>query len=363
MQDKKIFFVLGSFKLGGTERTASRIGLELLRRGYNVKFLIINRIFDYDDEELIRNSIVLSNNKNKLIKIFSAYSKLLYLTWRNMPHRLISFSLGLNLFAFFTFYPKSIFRIEANIFIYKKKLYRRYLQKIINVFPQNKKVVVPSVGLANACKDYFLCSSKVTHIDNPIDIREIDILKKVEIIETDITSSNYIVSAGRLHKNKGFYQLIEMYAKSKLPENNIRLIILGNGPDFKNLQNLINKLDLADKVYLLGFVKNPYKYFHQAKYFVLNSSHESFGNVIIEAFSCDICVLSNDCDFGPRHIISDNFNGLLFNNKNETEFLKTLNLIIDKPELIEELNTNASQTKYKFEVEEVVNTWENIILK
>ncbi len=41
----KLFFVVGSFKMGGTERTASRIGLELLRRGHDVKFRPAQRSF------------------------------------------------------------------------------------------------------------------------------------------------------------------------------------------------------------------------------------------------------------------------------------------------------------------------------
>ena len=124
---EKIFFVLGSFKLGGTERTASRVGMELIRRGYNVKFLLINGVFDYNDSLLIDNSIVLSDSKDqagiwKLIKVYFALFKIV---WSERPHQLISFSLGINKLIFFLFYPNTIFRIESNIFIFKKV--RRHL--------------------------------------------------------------------------------------------------------------------------------------------------------------------------------------------------------------------------------------------
>src|SRR5690349_20297179 len=109
---RKIFFVLGSFKLGGTERTCSRIGMELIRRGHDVKFILLNNIFDYNEPLLLSNSIVLvkDKNKNKLIRLIQAYFKLMSMLRKEKPDFVISFSMGFNLFTFFTFYRKLIFR-------------------------------------------------------------------------------------------------------------------------------------------------------------------------------------------------------------------------------------------------------------
>ncbi len=70
--------------MGGTERTASRIGLELLRRGHDVKFVLLNGVFDYNDPGLRENSIVLGDptRKNKFVRMFYSFFKLVGLLRR-----------------------------------------------------------------------------------------------------------------------------------------------------------------------------------------------------------------------------------------------------------------------------------------
>jgi len=55
-----------------------------------------------------------------------------------------------------------------------------------------------------------------------------------------------------------------------------------------------------------GFVKNPYAYLQQSNIFVLTSTFEGFGNVIIEALACECVVISTDCPVGPREILAPN---------------------------------------------------------
>jgi glycosyltransferase involved in cell wall biosynthesis len=355
----KLFFVLGSFKLGGTERTASRIGMELLRQGYDVKFLLINGIFDYNDPLLVNNSIVLSKPESKsgIMKLIYVYFKLIKIVWRERPQRLISFSLGINLLIFFLFYPNTIFRVESNIFIYKRRPHRRYLQDFFSRLPHIKRVVIPSKGLFDACYNYFKANKKLVMISNPLDVENIESLCHESLADfRELNDSPFIVSAGRLNASKGYVQLIKVYKKSKLFPV-FKLVILGQGEMHEALARLIHEEELTQHVFLAGYQTNPYRFMARARFFVLNSGHESFGNVLIESFACHIPVLSNDCDFGPRHIIKNGVNGLLYLQTNEAEFIEKLELMAFDDEIYGQLKKGAIESVMTYYVKTITAQW------
>lgn len=360
----KVFFVLGSFKLGGTERTCSRIGMELLKRGFDVKFLLLNGVFDYKDQPLRENAIVLveDKNKNKILRLASAYLKFIRILRKERPDFLISFSMGFNLFAFFSFYRKLIFRIESNIFIYKKKLYRRYFQKLVALSPNVKHVVIPSKGLYDRSKEYFYNPAKLVLVPNPIEVEEIKTLAAASLDDFPmLVDGKFLVTAGRLHASKGFAQLIRVFGKSKL--HDFKLVILGEGPQRSELEQLTSDLNIKDRVLLPGYHANPYRFFARARYFILNSAHESFGNVLIEAMACGTPVVSNDCDFGPRSIITHNVSGVLYNRDKEGELQKVMEQVAFDDAFYDAIRSGISAELSRFNTQKIVDFWsENVLI-
>jgi glycosyltransferase involved in cell wall biosynthesis len=360
----KLFFVVGSFKMGGTERTASRIGLELLKRGHTVKFILINPIFDYNEPELVANSIVLVPDKRrkKAVRLLVAFFTLVKLLRREKPDYLISFSIGINLFIVFTLYRRIIFRIESNIFIYKKKLYRRYLQKLASLVPQVKKIVIPSKGLYDQCRSYFYAPKKLILVSNPINIGEVKALSDADIADVPaLQPGRFIVTAGRLHASKGFVQLINVFSQSTL-KGTYKLVILGEGPERGVLEKLIADKALQDDVLLLGYQSNPYRFFAKSRFFVLNSKHESFGNVLIETMACDVPVVSNDCDFGPRHIIKQNRNGVLYDRNDEKAFSEVLNRVAFDDNFYRQLKDGVAQEKGLYDIATITQFWTDSVI-
>ena len=57
-------------------------------------------------------------------------------------------------------------------------------------------------------------------------------------------------------------------------------------------------------MYLPGFANPPYSVISHSKLFVFSSVFEGFGHSVIEAMACGVPVLSTDCNYGPREIIS-----------------------------------------------------------
>lgn len=105
----------------------------------------------------------------------------------------------------------------------------------------------------------------------------------------------YVVSAGRLIKEKGFDVLIHAFEKFKKNHPQHKLIILGEGSLKEPLQELINSKNLQNEVILQGFVADVYPYFKQADLCVISSVREGFPNVLLQMMSQNHNVVSTLC--------------------------------------------------------------------
>lgn len=292
-----------------------------------------------------------------------AWWKLARLAWKERPDALVSFSVGVNLLVFFTFYKCLILRMESNIFHYKTtRAFKRYFQKWIAQWPHIKRIVIPSTGLYERCEAYFKTPQKLVQVSNPLPIETVREMALAPIDDfPQLRDGRFIVSAGRLNVSKGFVQLISVFGRSRL-RNEFKLVIVGDGPLWKTLEELILENELEDCVVLTGFQSNPYRFFARARFLVMNSGHESFGNVLIESMACGTPPVSNDCDFGPRHIIQHYQNGLLYRRVNEAEFIKAMERLAFDDALYERLKVQAQQDAEEYNVTKIADIWMERVL-
>jgi glycosyltransferase involved in cell wall biosynthesis len=115
-----------------------------------------------------------------------------------------------------------------------------------------------------------------------------------------------IVSAGRLHPQKGYRFLLE--AADELIHRRhrmLKVVIFGVGESEHELRDLIRNHKLESHVVLAGFVRDPRHWYSQADLFVLPSLCEGMPNSLIEAVAWGIPVLATDCFNGPREILNN----------------------------------------------------------
>lgn len=140
---------------------------------------------------------------------------------------------------------------------------------------------------------------RVEVVPNPISIGDI---KEKEKENIDLSSyGEFIVAAGRLIKEKGFDLLIQSLPSIKGPEN-LKLLILGDGPEKDALSDLAKNLHLEERVVLCGRVPNVFPYFKQARLCVVSSRVEGFPNVLLQMMSQNVNVVSTQC-FGDIDIV------------------------------------------------------------
>ncbi len=120
-----------------------------------------------------------------------------------------------------------------------------------------------------------------------------------------------VVSLGRLVPEKGFDLLIRAFAQAGPRFPDWRLAIVGDGPEASSLRNLVDSLGLAERVILVGQVRDVEHWLARAGLVVQASRFEGFPNAVLEAMGMGAAVVSADCRSGPREIIDDGVNGRL----------------------------------------------------
>ena len=196
--------------------------------------------------------------------------------------------------------------------------------------------------------------------DPVININDFTIKKKDKIKENIFLNKKILISIGRLTKQKNFTFLIYSFQKILLKYPDYVLIILGDGEQRKILENLISKLEMKDKVHILGYQENIYKFLKISDCFILSSLWEDPGFVLIEAALSNVNIISSDCPNGPKEIMPEN--SLLFLNNNQTDFLDKFDKFKNLSQ--KELFTNKVNTKKnikKFTLFQHFKTLDNIL--
>lgn len=112
-----------------------------------------------------------------------------------------------------------------------------------------------------------------------------------------------IVASGRLAFHKGHDVLLRAVADLRSQDVDVGLVILGDGPLRADLESLIERLKLTDRVLLPGHVRPPQPLYRAATMFVHPSRWEGFGMSLVEAMATGTPVVATSCPGGPKEII------------------------------------------------------------
>ena len=139
------------------------------------------------------------------------------------------------------------------------------------------------------------------------------------------------------------------------------LEIYGEGYLKEELQNLINSLGANEYIFLRGVTKNILDKIYGARLFVLTSKYEGMPNALIEAMCVGTPVVSSDCPCGgPRELIDDGVNGILFREGNLDELIIAIKYALKKDEKI---SLKAKKICDSNSEDEIFNKWVEFIMR
>jgi len=350
--NKKLSILIYSLAGGGAERVVSTL-LHELQGQYNITLVLMRDKIDYDipkDLEIVflENSNPHENGLKKLLKLpllgwkykkFCEENRIdISLTFMNRPSYVAILS------KIFGNKVKNIIseRTTPSMMYQHTNLLSRISKVLIkNLYPKADMIIANAEGNRIDLIDYFaIDSEKIITIPNLFDLEKIKKLSTKLVDEVDFQKFTF-VTVGRLDKGKNHSLMIDAFAKLDNPLT--QLIILGEGVERKALEEQIKVLNLTDRVFLMGFDNNPYKYFSKSDAFVFSSSYEGFPNVLVEALACGLPIISTDCKSGPREILAPSSDirfqlendietteyGILVPVKNEALLFKACDMILN----------------------------------
>jgi len=193
--------------------------------------------------------------------------------------------------------------------------------------------------------------------------------EKVKIIRQkySLNEGRAVLFVGYLAKAKNIANLlqaaeiiIQRYADAKF-------LICGEGEEKEGLEYLSQELGVENSVIFTGEI--PYEelpdYYHAGDIFVLPSSHESFGLVLLEAGMAGKPVVATNLT-GPRDIVVEGVTGFLVPPQNPDELAARILTLMEQPELARQLGENArkhisSSFDTEAGIKKVIDMWANTI--
>ncbi len=344
---ESIVLIIDSLITGGAETTNIRLADMFLEAGFDVHIISIK-----DNKELhISKNIkvdTLAYKKRKKLFNNKYYSKLLENKLNQIKNKkLILGSLGLShklmniidkKFNFYYVLHGTTTKAKLDT---KKGLSRLIKKNELENLYNNKNIICVSKGVEKDILSLNIKPKTIQTIYNPFNFTYIK-----ELSEKNINiqlPEKYIVHVGRFAKVKKHDILIQAF--SLLKDKTLKLVLVGDGEERKNIEELIKKLGLEKKIILLGFLENPYPIIKKAKLLVLSSENEGFGNVLIEAMILNTNVVSTNAPTGPSEILIDSLSENLAEVNNYKDLQMKINHALSNMNII-----NYPISQYKEEV-------------
>jgi len=225
-------------------------------------------------------------------------------------------------------------------------------------FLVDMNIAVSNMVANNAVEKGIVSNDKVQVVYNGIDLEKFSIKDKMKMrddLNLDKDKSVF-VSVGSLTQQKGYQYLLEA-----VRENNINslFIILGEGAEQANLENMLKEYNLKDKIILKGNVNNVNEYLQAADFFVMPSLWEGFSVALLEAAWAGKVIIATDVG-GNGEIIRDTKNGFLIPAKDAQKLANKIKHVLslslgERQHISQQVK---KEVKDKYSIKQMVSNYE-----
>lgn len=358
---KKILFLIHTLGGGGAERVLVNLVNNMSKEDYEVTVMTVidTGIFRKDLDPSVRYKTIVTNpfskgvDKNKPGNLLSKPNPMLKLLakmyvymWRCVPTKLlykvfirdvydveVAFLEGICaklISASSNKNSKKIGWIHVDLLNHPKSsgVFRSLLEEKKCYEKFDQLIAVSECVKESVEQKFEFNKDKVTVRYNPIN--EYEVMEKSKDLVTDMVKKNNFVfcSIGRLITQKGFDRLLRVYNELIKTHPECELWIIGEGGKRAELEEYIQNNSLQDRVKLVGFKSNPYKYLRLADAFVCSSRAEGFSTVASEAVVLGKPIVTVNCSGMTELLGKNNEYGIVTDN-NEEALLEGMKQLMD----------------------------------
>jgi len=215
------------------------------------------------------------------------------------------------------------------------KFYSRFSNAVIGISPAVVDYLRNKVGVRG---------QKLQHIPNGVDIPVKSDIKVIQTLKAnlEINEGDVVIGiVGRVYnKVKRFSDIFEAMKILSLPQ--LKLIVIGTGPDLEFLKEQVSILGLKDQVRFLGYQADPNPYYGFMDILCVPSLQEGFGLVAVEAMFHHLPVIATKVG-GLKDIVVEEKTGYLINPNSPGELAFKLRLLVQDSDLRSILGLNGYQ--------------------
>lgn len=234
-----------------------------------------------------------------------------------------------------------------------------YIKKLVSSCSKLDKLVLVSDSLRSFYKKEmkkrgYKC--KCVYIPN--------MLESIPKTPSKLDKKN-LISVGRLSREKGYTDLIEVFKLVHEERPNWHLDIVGDGPEKNKIVDMIYLNKLTDSITVHGYLKKEEidKLLNNSSIYLMTSYTESFGIVLIEAMSHGIPCIAFSSAEGANDLITNNENGYLIENRDFEQMKDKIIELIDSKQERLRLGTNGRELSYNYTSDKIKNDWIQLLKK
>lgn len=220
------------------------------------------------------------------------------------------------------------------------------------------------LGVSNTVCDAFRkefpsVDVSVATIYNVVDSEDI-LLKSIEELVEKKEHGVRLVTAGRLEPQKGYTRLLRIVDRLMHEGCDMELWILGDGSERAVLEQYIEEHHLQERVSLLGFQPNPYKYLATGDLFVCSSLAEGYSTAVAEALILGLPVVTTDCS-GMSELLRNGECGIITDN-NEEALYEGMKQVLNTPDMLKFYTEKAKDRSGDFSIDRLIEPFENLLV-
>lgn len=226
--------------------------------------------------------------------------------------------------------------------------------------------ISPSKSLADELKAHDL-KGEIKILPNPIDVDLFSMnlkLSKEELKKRFKIKGKSIVYMGRLSYEKNIEQVISVFSEILKIDSSVSLMIIGDGPHRKNLEEFISKLDVGSNIVFTGLLREQklVEALRANDVFVTASKSENMPLAVLETMACGLPAVTAS-DRGLKEVVKDKINGYLADFSNKKDTAKKILTILKNEKLSEKFSTSSRNLSIEYSEEVIVEKLEEIYNK
>lgn len=361
---KKLLFVITGLALGGAETQLVRCAERLRARGHDVQVVTLLRPRAYVEELTqagipvhrlgVRTKLPDPRPVVRLVRLLRA--------WR--PHIVHSYMVHANLLSRLA---RPLARVPVLVCsarsLNEGGRFRELLYQLTDPLC-DLTTQVSQAGVERYVRVGAVPRHKIRYVPNGVDT---DVFKpSAEArrrlrLEVDIKGEFVWLAVGRLDVPKDYPTMIAAFAQVAGKHPDARLLIAGDGPLRFDLEAAVSRMDLGDRVQLLGNRRDVPDLMSAADGYAMSSAWEGMANVLLEASATGLPVVATDVGGNPE-VVLDGVTGYLVPPKDPEALARAMLRIMDLSAEQRSAMSSAARNRIvaEFSLDHVVDLWEHL---